>query len=230
MTAALYLHRTPPHGDDELRYSLRTVHRLGIDEVWLVGDRPEWARNVGHIPEPPDRGLDKFGRLWDALRAAVNHAELPDDFVLMNDDYHALRPFEPKVEHRGYLAAQIGHHRPLNAFFASLANTLDYLERDVGIAEPWSYDTHRPLPMNKHQVGSAIFLARSWPAPLCARSVWGNVVGARGAQVADVKISDTVPLRAWRNLDLVSTTDAAWQGKVGAWLRKQSPDPSPFER
>jgi len=230
MTAALYLHRTPPHGDEELRYSLRTVHRLGIDEVWLVGDLPSWARNVGHIAEPPDRGLDKFGRLWDALRAAVNHDALPEDFVLMNDDYHALRAFEPAVEHRGYLAAQIGHSRPLNSFYGSLANTIDYLEREAGVAEPWSYDTHRPLPMRKGEVAAAMHDARTWPTKLCARSLWGNLYATPDIQVVDVKVSDTVPVNAWRRLDLISTADAAWQGKVGAWLRKQSLEPSVFER
>lgn len=229
MTAALYLHRTPPHGDEELRYSLRTVHRLGIDEVCLLGDLPTWARDISYLPDPPARSGDKFARLWDALAAAVQpDTYLPEDFVLMNDDYHALRPFEPRVEHRGYLAAQVGHRRPLGVFFASIANTLDYLERERGIAEPLSYETHRPLPMRKSEVAEAIRGARNWTSTICARSVWGNLYAA-GIQTHDVKVAAGLSPKHWKHLDLISTADDAWQGEAGAWLREQSPDPSPWE-
>lgn len=231
MTVALYTHHAPEWGDDELRYSLRTAHRfLGIDEVVIIGDVPSWARNVGHIPEPHRRHADKFAHLWDVTAAACRSQELAADFVLMNDDYHALRAYGPKAEHRGYLAAQIGHIRPLNVFFETLASTLDYLERERGIAEPLSYDTHRPLPMRKAEVAAAIDDARGWNGgTLCARSVWGNVAGIGGRQVQDVKVPEELPPSDWYHVDLISTSDAAWQGRVGAWLREQSPEPSPWE-
>jgi hypothetical protein len=40
-------------GDNELRYSLRSVekHLKGYNNVYLVGDKPDWVRNVTHIPK-----------------------------------------------------------------------------------------------------------------------------------------------------------------------------------
>ena len=183
VTAALYLHKAPQCGDLELRYSLRTVHKIGVDEVYIVGDMPEWAKGIHHIPEKPSCKQDKFARLWDALSTAVHSYNLPERFILMNDDYHVLQPYEPQVEHRGYLEVQIGHKRPLNIFFQSIANTLDYLQRDCDIREPWSYETHRPLPMYKSAVAYAMDAAKNWNGgTLCGRTVWGNLYD-KGATV-----------------------------------------------
>lgn len=230
MVAALWLYKEP--GDSiaapELRYSIRSaVRHWGVDEVWLIGERPEWAVNVGHIPGAPDTG-SKYRTLFADLLTACKSAEVPDEFVLMNDDFHVLRPYEPAVEHRGELS---GHCPGEGAFRAALEDTLDWL-RDSGHDAPLSYELHRPLPIRKGDAAAALDLARLHGLPLHARTVYGAVCDIGGELAADRKLIGLHRIEgdAWQALDVVSTSESAWQGYVGDWLRLQSPDPSPFER
>ena len=37
--------------NNELRYSLRSLSKIsGIGDVFIVGEKPDWVRNVIHIP------------------------------------------------------------------------------------------------------------------------------------------------------------------------------------
>lgn len=88
-----YIHG--PHNGEELRYALRSiaanlVSRDGIRLV-LIGDRPDWIRNVEHVPLPPLSGAQVRSR--DALRKLLLAAELcPEGFVHMYDDTYFITP------------------------------------------------------------------------------------------------------------------------------------------
>lgn len=230
MVAALWLYKEPTDSISapELRYSIRAAFKhMAVDEVWLAGDLPEWASNVGHVPGV-GRHDSKFGALLDDLLHACESPEVPDEFVLMNDDFHVLRPFRPVVEHRG----ELSQHCPgVGAFRTALEDTLDWL-RDGGNDAPLSYELHRPLPICKADAAAALSLARSHERPLHARTVYGALCDIGGDQAADRKLIGLQRIEgdAWQSLDVVSTSESAWQGYVGDWLRSQSPDPSPFER
>src|SRR4051812_33004749 len=79
--------------NEELRYSLRSIAKnLPHAEVWVTGYPPPWVRNVRSIDVERPKGWTKYTSSTDNLRAAVEHPELPDDCLLMNDDFFVLRP------------------------------------------------------------------------------------------------------------------------------------------
>lgn len=238
MTAGVWLYRHPAESivpESELRFSIRSAVRyMGVDEVWLIGERPEWAVNVGHIPGIEDTG-SKFRTLYEDLLRACERDDFPSRFVLMNDDFHALRDYAPTVEHGGLLYDRVKSWNDNFAgpFGLGLMETYRWLVLH-GIEEPLSYELHRPLLMQKRDVRSALreglLHGQVSLSPLHARTVYGNLCAIGGRGVNDLKLVGLGNRGDWQTLDLVSTAESGWQGKPGNWLRAQSPDPSPFER
>jgi len=77
---------------EELRYSLRSLEKfLNEDyEVWIVGDLPEWVRNVKHIPHQKT-AMTNAGTTYDAvskLKLYIDHNDSPDKFLRMYDDVY----------------------------------------------------------------------------------------------------------------------------------------------
>lgn len=235
MTAGLWLYKEPGWEcvtPGEIRYSIRSaVKHLAVDEVWLVGDRPDWATNVGHIPGVADRG-QKFDNLMHDLLAALQSPDVPDRFLLMNDDFHILRSYPLGVENIGTLSGRVESNRAegvTGSFHETFENTLAWL-RDRGIADPLCFELHRPMPIVKADALDALEAILPHDPPLHARTVYGALCGLRGRCIRDLKLTGYTKNDEWRGMDIVSTDEAGWQGKPGNWLRAQSPEPSPFER
>ncbi len=57
MTDVLVLFRHSQHGDEELRYTLRSAERFveGLGKVWILGDRPEWLTSDRTVEERVER-------------------------------------------------------------------------------------------------------------------------------------------------------------------------------
>ncbi|HZK93147.1 MAG TPA: hypothetical protein VFC67_02985 [Prolixibacteraceae bacterium] len=77
---------------DELRYSLRSLDKFFNEdfEVWIVGDMPEWIRNVKHIPHQKTE-MTKAGATYDAvskLKLYIDHDDSPHQFLRMYDDVY----------------------------------------------------------------------------------------------------------------------------------------------
>jgi len=76
----------------ELRYSLRSLEKFFNEdyEVWIVGDMPEWIRNVKHIPHQKTEMVNA-GATYDAvskLKLYIDHNDSPDQFLRMYDDVY----------------------------------------------------------------------------------------------------------------------------------------------
>ena len=77
---------------EELRYSLRSLEMfLSEDyEVWIVGDLPDWIRNVKHIVHAKNE-IVNAGATYDAvskLKAYIEHPDSPNVFIRMYDDVY----------------------------------------------------------------------------------------------------------------------------------------------
>lgn len=234
MTTLVYPVR---NGDrnEELRYSLRSVeaHWPEVDEVWIVGYLPSWLTGVGFIRG--NRFYDKPRAVYDNVRIACEDPDVPDEFVMMNDDFFALEPVDqgPPVVYRGPL---VDHLRLVAGrcdwWERSLLATYWYL-RGLGIDEPLSYELHRPLPTVKADMAKVLAEAADVQPgdPPQWRTLYGNLAGIGGREEpADVKVyARRVEHRgegAW-----VSTTDEGWQGTATAErIRRMFPKRSRWER
>lgn len=82
------------HDELELRYALRSISEnfQKVGRVYLVGDKPEWVRNVEYIPNTnKDHKRINVGY---ALRMAMWRDELSKEFLIWNDDMFLLEPLE----------------------------------------------------------------------------------------------------------------------------------------
>lgn len=91
----VYLYKRCPLSDIEIRFSLRSAEKfLKFDRVFIVGDKPKiFNDKVIHIKCADDQ-KNKHLNIKKKIDCVVNRADISDDFILMNDDFFLLKPFD----------------------------------------------------------------------------------------------------------------------------------------
>ena len=214
--------------NEELRYSIRAlVAHLPHDRIWVAGYKPRWLEGVGYLPtkQAQARYVNSRMNLLAACRADVS-----DRFVLFHDDFFILEPMESvPTAHRGPVS-EVLQGRKDTPYQRGLGAALELL-RSWNYPEPLDYELHLPLEVDREQMRTTIERTLE-EHPIVAsaiRTLHGNLWGLGGERVEDVKV------RAAREpmptgMSFVSTTDANFKfGKVGEYLRRRFPDPSPYE-
>ncbi|PLX14249.1 MAG: hypothetical protein C0594_00295 [Marinilabiliales bacterium] len=81
-----------PEDGLELRYALRSIEKNiifnGEVRIFLIGEKPQWIKNIIHIPVERISGV-KFKAFIDTLNKtyiACNHDDLNENFIYSNDD------------------------------------------------------------------------------------------------------------------------------------------------
>lgn len=171
--------------NEELRYSIRTV--LGSfpeANIWVVGGVPTWYKG-SRISIEQNSG--KWNNAMLNLNAIVSSNEIPEEFILMNDDFFIVNEIKSiKHYHEGSLSEKIERYTRLKMdtnYIKKLGSTYAKLER-MGIKEPLSYETHTPMVMLKERLGEVL---QYCPANLW-RSLYGNIHQVGGEQITDVKV------------------------------------------
>jgi hypothetical protein len=214
----VYICRT---GDnEELRYSLRSIEENAPEgRVWVVGGKPDWY--VGDFIEVPDIHT-KFNNINNCIEAAINHPELSEDFVMMNDDFFVLSKvnsfptfYGGKLRDRKDEYSLIALHSPYTRLLIRTYNQLF----DAGIYDPLDYDIHMPMVFNKEKLKSLM------PIPYLVRSIYGNMFSIGGTEVKDTKVYGT-PGYEHRSHDVndqsfpfVSTEDSSFEKLYEAVLK-----------
>lgn len=238
---AVYVCR--PGENPELRVSLRALaaNAAGIyRNVWIVGTVLPWLRNI--IPLPLEPLEDKFENQRQSLTAVVNHPDLSDEFVLLNDDHFITQPLtEWRTWHIGTVFGFLSQlflsdmeTTNLNEWAHAVLNTALWTQAKADIAEPYCYEAHIPLLFDKAKVAAVL---EEYPADgffAIGETYQITGVGGEGEVGANTKIGDTgarglLTVLA-SGMPYVSTEDAVFEaGKVGDWLRESFPDPCIYE-
>jgi hypothetical protein len=171
--------------NEELRYSLRSIFQNApINSVWVVGGKPDWY--IGnHLFVPQNEG--KYENARNNLRAILDSNQIPDKFILMNDDFFITKPIDRiPVYHGGTLqhkAERYSQYRLTSAYTQMLLETDRILKRN-GVSMPLDYSIHVPMTMHKQNLEFAVTLGGA------IRSVYGNTnrIGGTQLPVHDVKV------------------------------------------
>lgn len=222
----------PGANNEELRYSLRALAaHVPHDVVWIVGFCPAWLTGVQTIP------IRQTGTKWQNstvnVASACAHPWVSDEFLLFNDDMFVMAPVdEIPVLHRGPVdqvvdeyAQRVGSTR----YVAGMRATSMLLD-ELGYPDPLSYELHVPMPVRKDLMGELLEMGVSKGIPvLHKRTLYGNVAGLGGRQVADVKVCANRP--DWSPDQLfLSTDDTEFaSGAVGDHIRSAFPEPCRYE-
>lgn len=217
--------------DNELRYSLRSACRhLPHGKVVVVGERPTWLTGITHIPAQ-DRYPFPVRNTLHKLNVAIDSGLLADRFVLMNDDFLLLRPFDPTAPavvsgtlQQRITAGPVGadpHYHLLKEHLPKL--------RALGIPEPLDYDLHHPLPMDTTAVAHMLATCGGSGHLYPWRTYYGNLAKVPAVLGVDVKMR--VHFRMPHHAQAAMSFDDGVATDVGfqAWCGVRWPLASPYE-
>lgn len=96
-----------PGDNIELRYSLRSLENIvgGYGDVYIVGHKPRWVKDVVHIPFRDKRKTGMWTQLnMQAKEYIVCQTSKAEDILSMNDDIYILSPMR-----MGFYVCDEGH-------------------------------------------------------------------------------------------------------------------------
>jgi hypothetical protein len=221
-----------PGDNEELRYSIRSVVKnTQSPNIWVVGGKPSWY--IGNYIKT-DQGGDKYKNVIGSLKAIVSHEDIPEDFILMNDDFYIIKPIN-KIEtyHGGKFKNKVvlfSKNAKSSYYTLILKNTQKHLE-NAGIEEPLDYAIHVPIELNKDKLSEVI------KPKVSIRTMYGNLFDIGGTEIDDVKFH-RMATRKWAknpNLDdfdmeYLSTSDDSFLEVYEYILKDMFSDPSPYEK
>lgn len=185
--------------DFELRMSIRSLHKnmVGIDNIWLIGEKPEWY--IGnHVPYPDNSPIpDK--NIMDKLLHACQIAEISEDFLFVNDDHYIIHP-AGAVDYPYYYSLPIHEviqsYRNKGSYFWRINNTMKAL-KDKGLPGMY-YDIHYPIRYNKRAFVEAMKAFKWDSVGYIIKSLYCNYCRVDGERQQDFKMQKFDRLRASR--------------------------------
>lgn len=220
-------------GDDntELRYALRSLENMGeIDEVWIVGDKPSWLTGVRFIE----------GNLWGTkprnvynnILTLCQEADVPDEFVMMNDDFFIMEPHAVVPEYRCSLAEHLATLNRLQRgswWERSLLHTQEFLAA-AGCESPLSYELHRPFAVNKARMAETLERAAGFRPdnPPQWRTLYGNLWHIGGEQRDDNKVYAMNPTYTARDWGVISSEPRSYF-RAAPFVERRFTTPSRWE-
>lgn len=197
--------------NEEIRYSLRSLERnmLDIGNVYIVGILPDFLQDVRHIP-CEDRHEKRWKNAMEKTRLAASTDGITDEFLLMNDDFFMLSPFQ-------------GDNFP---FYAKKGN-------DGGCNGRTDFQIHCPIRIQKEwylNLPLSLDMAGDWSP----RSFYCNFYQAPPTFIVDPIVRCGISLPSYedqtKNLDFFSIGSSTMlRSDFSSWLARTFPDPSRFE-
>jgi hypothetical protein len=216
--------------NEELRYSLRSVEaNFPSGKIWVVGGKPSWySGNYIRVRSTSSKQNNAIKN----LSAIVQSDEIPEEFILMNDDFFVIKPVkEIKTYHGGSLKDKIVLRReitPGSRYPELLSKTYGFLQK-IGVSEILDYDIHVPMKMSKTGLKESLSFGTQW------RSTYGNTYRLGGEKIEDVKVYGSGNLLELsydiENLkyEYLSTDDTSFPIVWKKLLKDMFPSPSSVE-
>ncbi|MBK7304360.1 MAG: hypothetical protein IPI90_14195 [Saprospiraceae bacterium] len=222
-------------GDNELRYSLRSVEKYltGYDKIFLVGNKPDWVKNVVHIPKQDIPC--KECSIKEKILAACYDYRLSEDFLFLNDDHIFLQKtetYEIKSYFYGTLSEWINRRSPKERYFKCLSNAKAELER-FGLPT-YHFDIHVPIVYNKTRFIQAMD-TYNWNLTegMVIKSLYGNTFFENPVEYLDCKINEGINLeqieKRVKDRFCFSFGDKGLNMHLKYFLNKNFLDPSKYE-
>lgn len=185
------LNNKSPFNNAELRYCLRGIEKYasGVRQVFIVGDCPNFLKNVVHIPfrEKSNKEFNIMSKIVEACK----HEDVSDDFLFFNDDHFLLRPIDASAYPNyfdGNLIDWDNGKRMYDPYKESVHNTMNVLHR----AELPSrhFDIHCPIIYNKDKF-MLTMMHYDWDvrSGYVIKSLYANTNKVAATPMKDLKIS-----------------------------------------
>lgn len=231
--------------NSDLRYSLRSVEKfVPHDKIWIVGYKPFWVTNVKHIPV--EQTENKWKNSVKNILAACNCENISDDFVLMNDDFFAIKPIIDLKDSinlsLGSLKDSVDMHKTKNSNWHHAFELVYNLLKELNIPEPYyDYESHTPLLINRKKYLEVMNLPKvkefmNTSNILHKRTLYKNIekqyIPITLNQDVKISVDSQVPAKT-KVCDWISVADNESRSKfypqLNNLLQELFPNPSKFE-
>lgn len=215
--------------NEELRYSLRSLKNVPHGEVFIVGDLPNWVRNVTYIPASNTH--TKYRNTLYNLMAACGDERISEDFIFMNDDIYIMKELsEVPVLHRGPIETVIRGYKDIGStrYVDLMVDTKALLEKLKLGNNMLSYELHVPIVLNRQKLMTVLKIALLHGV-MNKRTLYGNYWNIGGKQIEDPKISGS--RRPLGTEAFLSSSDLSFRVfPVGKYIRSIFTDHCSYEK
>lgn len=173
--------------NNELRYALRSIeiHVKNFRNIFIIGDLPEWAQNIIHIPYTETGHASQ--NIMEKIKLAAQHQDITTEFLFSNDDIFFTSPIEAQLYpyfHRGPLNNAVLKNQN-NWYQQYVIETINTLQERAHAT--FNFDTHCPIRYNKH-----LFIDTmdkyDFEQKLTVKSIYCNTLNIQGEYMDDCKI------------------------------------------
>lgn len=220
--------------NNELRYALRGAERFVKDlgQVFIIGEKPNWIKNIVHIPLRDGRESTK--NIVNKVLLACNQKELSENFLFMNDDHFLQEPVTK--DYPFYYDFQISEKlkgRTVHGhYYFAQVNTIKALQQKG--FDTLNYDVHFPVIYNKI-LFPTIMEMYDWKIPhgYTIKSLYCNSLEVKGTHYIDCKLQKRKVkaeiAKIIKKRPVFSIGDGALNGNLKFVLDQLYPKPSKFE-
>lgn len=173
--------------NEDLKYSLRSVAKfVPHDKIWIIGYKPTWVTNVEYLPVAQNLG-NKWKNSVNNIIQACNCDKISENFILMNDDFFAIKPIENLEESinlsLGNIDSVVAKHKrkKVDSNWGKAFVYIDQLLESLGVERPYyNYESHTPMMINRNKYLEIMNLPKvkafmKTSKVLHKRSLYGNL-------------------------------------------------------
>lgn len=223
--------------NNELRFALRSIemHIADRGKIFIIGHRPEWIKNIVHIPAKDQPGLvNKERNIMQKISLACKHPAISQEFVFMNDDHFLLQPLTfpmPYYYHQS-LNSSVVKRTSGDGYSQSMRNTMEVLQK--GGLTTYNFDIHCPIVYDKTKF-LKVMKCVDWSAAYgyVIKSLYCNALRLPGTVDMDLKIRHRCNCFELEALTygrrVFSIDDGAVGGELTTFLFYLFPNKSRFE-
>lgn len=216
---------------EELRYSLRSLKNITHRDVFIVGEKPDWIKNIIHIDIRQRHAVTRFDNSAYNIFMACCDDRVSEDFILMNDDIYITRVLEAiPTYHRGTIARVLNRdYAKSNSLYVRIMKKALRTLKENGYST-YSYELHCPMVINKKKFRDIYReVERYYNVPHGSdRTMYGNMANIGGEQIKDVKLynpTDPIP-----DSEFISSSPKSWvDGGLRDYVVAKFPHKSKYE-
>lgn len=235
----------PSDTNEDLRFSLRSIEKFcKYRKIFIVGYKPIWIKNINYIPTIQIK--DRWENSLLNIYTACSSPDISNDFVLMNDDFIAIKPI---IDIQNSINVCLGplteavnrYKHGQTTWQLTFKDTLNILLKN-NIQNPINLETHLPFIINKEKYLSLLAsfpdVCNSQCFKVHKRTIYYNIMKDAPApcrEIEDVKIKYTFDLsERWLKEDWISVFDNVIGNekkfpKLNNYLQRLFPQKSNFE-
>lgn len=137
--------------DNELKYSLRSVHAhvQDVENVYIIGYKPPFVNDEAIFIPYDDKHTNSARNIAEKLHYVCRHSDVSDEFLFMADDMYFLEPTTIKKYAYHYNGSLEDVLKNYSGVFVHHVMATKILLKKLGVAT-LNFDCHYPIRINRY--------------------------------------------------------------------------------